>query len=94
MRSSRKAIVITVLLALVLLMVMTVPAMAGTAQKSPQPTFGNSQDWTDPTPAQLGAKEKSIRAYAAKYGAAATIPKLVGSMPPRYCRHAVPGRHL
>jgi hypothetical protein len=78
MRSSRKAIVITVLLALVLLMVMTVPAMAGTAQKSPQPTFGTSQDWTDLTPAQLGAKEKAVRAYAAKYGAAATIPKLVG----------------
>ena len=94
MRSSRRAIVITVLLALVLLMVMTVPVMAGTAQKSPQPTFGNSQDWTDPTPAQLGAKEKAIRAYAAKYGAAATIPKLVGTAAPPRTSHAVPRRHL
>ena len=73
MRRTRGILALTILAAVVLLLVMAVPAMAGSG-KSPQPLFQDPEgpEWVDGT-YMLGEKETHFRAMAAKFGAEAMI---------------------
>ncbi|OFW58349.1 MAG: hypothetical protein A2133_01865 [Actinobacteria bacterium RBG_16_64_13] len=75
MRRSASAIVITILLAVLVLLVLTVPALAG--ERPAMPAFGtvNGEDWIDGT-YMLGEKEAAFRQMAAKVGAEALIPSV------------------
>ena len=82
MRSSRKAIVLTLLLALVLLLAMSIPALATTAVPELQrSSSGVTGDWVDGT-YKLGDQDTQFRALEAKMGVQSFIHKLNGGPPP------------
>ncbi len=80
MRSSRKAIAITVLLAVVLLLAMTAPALAERGGKAlPENILRPAgPDWVDGTYSMRVEKEQATRAYAAKFGVQSLISKTPG----------------
>jgi immune inhibitor A len=85
MRRSTRVIAITVLLALVLLLAMTVPALAGKTLRPALPELGGG-NWVDGTYSMMQEKEQATRAMAAKFGVQSLIPNapagLQGPPPP------------